>query len=217
MKNKRIGTKDRRGAEIIRGFLALFLCFSFLGFSETSQASEQEYREACEAGNVFGCYRLGFLEESQGNYDEAMIAFKKACDAGDPLGCFYLGNLEQFRGNIDLAAYSYGKACDGGNFSACTGLGTLECNRGNIGAALASYKKACNEGSLVMDVGCIYFSNLKRQIEENKKKEEGIDRSKLIFYGKSCDEGNPVGCVLLSSLEAQIEAIAASYVEKRLH
>ena len=48
--------------KIMKGFLMLFLCVCFVGLTETSQANEQEYREACDGGNLLRCNRLGRLE-----------------------------------------------------------------------------------------------------------------------------------------------------------
>ena len=85
--------------KIMKGFLALVLCFCFIGFSETSKANEQEYREACAGGDPAGCYWLGNLEERRGHIYEAVFAYSKSCDLGDPAGCYWLRNLEFKRSN----------------------------------------------------------------------------------------------------------------------
>ena len=83
--------KDKGKGKIMKGFLALLLCVCFIGFSETLQANEQEYREACTGGNLLGCSNLGSLEYRRGNYEAADIAFRQSCDGGYLRGCNRLG------------------------------------------------------------------------------------------------------------------------------
>ena len=98
--------KAKRKEKLMKGFLVFFVCFCFIGFSETSQASEQEYREACDGGDPTGCIRLGGVEYKRGNLDEAAVAYKKSCDLGlgNSLGCISLEWVEERRSNLDKAA-----------------------------------------------------------------------------------------------------------------
>ena len=127
----------------MKALLALFLCFSFLGFSETSQASGQIVDPSSKESIMKLCYE-------ENNYPT----------------CILLGYLEEAEGNLVAGAASYKKACEGGYLDGCMLLGFLEEDRGNYDEALASYKKACDAGDSEV---CIDFQKLKRKIEEEQR------------------------------------------------
>ena len=68
LNKRRVKMKAKRKEKLMKGFLMFFVCFCFVGFSETLQANEQEYREACDGGDLSGCYQLGWLEKDRGKH-----------------------------------------------------------------------------------------------------------------------------------------------------
>ena len=188
MKNERIETKDRRGAEIIKSFLALFLCFSSLGFSETSQASieEQRYKESCDGGDLEACVSLGDLELRRDNYKIAEVFYRRACDERYPEGCYYFGQFLRGRGRYDEGMDAYKKACDG-DLVLCVSIGNRMNRRRIVTATDATkvqqaayfYGKACDGGYLY---GCIKLGDLEYEKRDNLN-------AAAVAYGKACGGG----------------------------
>ena len=119
----------------MKGFLALFLCVCFVGLPGTSQASEQEYREACEAGNLDAChgklrwdYFLRALLEDQISYEESHEGL---------YGCSLLEYKESVITSLS------GAACGAGSVDHCI---LVE----DYVKTLSSFKRSCDEESLAI-------------------------------------------------------------------
>ena len=122
MKNRRVEIRDKKiemrmKEKIMKGFLALFVCFCFVGLSETSKADhELGHCIANPRKNLKGCRPMSLIILSS---DESEFLYRTFCVGGDFSACNLIGVLEHQRGNLDEAATFYGKSCDGGDLGGC--------------------------------------------------------------------------------------------------
>ena len=200
--------KAKRKEKLIKGFLILFLCFCFVGFTETLQANYSlvlynqgpcntnprkicidevaaPYRKACDGGDLEACNQLGHLEYARDiKSEEAKIAYQKSCDGGNPVGCNNFEFLEY--GNIDrderATILYHQEGCNGGDFSRCTKLGDLEYFRGKIKEAVVTFKKSCDGGNFD---GCWWLGYVTYQcktIISRNDKHETLKRDDCIWF-----------------------------------
>ena len=190
--------------------------YDFKSFEE----ARPPLRQACDGGNMEGCYYLGELyENGQGGAQDFALArtvFQKACDGGNMESCDNLGKLyENGQGGAQdyaLARWVYQKACDGGNVEICDNLGKLYEN-GQGGAqdyALARtvFQKACDGGNME---SC---DNLGKLYENGQGGAQDYALAYTV-YVKACDGGNMESCDNLGKLYENGQGGAQDFAQAR--
>jgi hypothetical protein len=114
---------SRRAAELYQqacnGGYEAFNCESII--------EAERLEQACDGGNMEGCYNLGWMYRAgfsvRQSDTRAAELYQQACDGGEMEGCFFLGlmylNGDGVRQSDTRAAELYQQACDGGHIEAC--------------------------------------------------------------------------------------------------
>ena len=164
------------------------------GFKGAMAEILKERKQACDAGNIWACNRLGNSEYTHGNEIEAAKYWAIACNAGYVYGCSSLGDLEYERGNEIEAAKYWKKTCDSreGIYSrpyTCLKLGKWEEGRGNKAEATSLYEKLC-DGAYLYGCESLYPGDSERAFREAAR--------------SACDIGWMSGCFDLGELEYKL-------------
>lgn len=182
------------------------------GFSLSNAA--KAFGEACEAGHMPACARLGLqVQDGRGvAYDPARAAelYKKVCDAGWGIGCFNLAGLHVTGNGVaeDRARVSelmqraetlYAKACDAGDLQWCTNLGVLYEGQflgdPDPAKALAVYRKACDRKA---GDWCVNLALMQAYGEGTPKNV----KAGAALLQKNCSAGVPLACGALGQMYA---------------
>ena len=108
----------KRKSLLLVVFLGLLAC----------QDVERVYQQACEGGEMRGCYNLGVMYRTGTGVTQdlarAVSLYQEACDGGELEGCTNLGVMYRTGTGVaqDLArAVSlFRQACDNGHVQACS-------------------------------------------------------------------------------------------------
>jgi hypothetical protein len=165
----------------------------------TDAALAEACRDACEAGELSDCTRLGGLyEKGKGlkqNLGEAAALYRKACEGDEMDGCAKLAVLfQQGKGlsrDVERGAALYHKACDGGGMQACVALGQmLEAGEGgakDLKGAVHLYERACDGGEMF---GCYLLARTYHfGLGVEKDERRAVDLAR-----KACDGKQPLAC-----------------------
>lgn len=136
------------------------------GESIALSKAAKSFEEACTAGHLHACVRLGLqVQDGRGvAYDPKRAAelYTKVCEGGYGIGCFNLAGLHMTGNGVvedpakaaELAKRSealYAKQCDAGDLQWCTNLGVLYegpfLGQPDFAKAAAVYKKACDKNA----------------------------------------------------------------------
>ena len=134
------------------------------------QKAAKIWLKACEAGEVRGCARIGFLYQSGKGVEQddakASKFYEKACDAGELSGCDSLASLHQNSGEHAKAAAIFERACEKGFGLSCYNLAQIYEAGVDVALdeskALSLYVKACERGYAVV---CYYLGGSTRAVQ----------------------------------------------------
>ncbi len=159
----------------------------------------KRYKEACEEGDMQGCFDLGYAyRHGKGikrNYFKALTPLKMSCSGGIPKGCAVLGDMYWLglgvKVNYTKMTQYYLKGCNGGYPSVCNGVAISYSTGYGIPKdekkAIVYFNKACDAGN---ELAC---RSLARRYEGYQGVEQDYAKARE-FFEKACKLGDIASC-----------------------
>lgn len=149
-----------------------FLLAPMAAHGQDETALSEDYRLACEGGNLNGCVLLGVMyangEGVTQDHVRAVQLIRQACEGGNLYGCVLLGVMYADGQGVtqdDVRAVQlYRQACEGGSARGCANLGFMyDTGRGvtqDYVRAVQLYRQACEGGNSqgCANLGIMYYN-----------------------------------------------------------
>jgi len=189
------------GDKVLSKAEELIVRYPYASLSDLHPKSSKlkRYKEACENGDMQGCFDLGYAyRHGKGvkkNYFKALTPLKMGCDGGVPKGCAVLGDMYWLglgvKVNYTKMTQYYLKGCNGGFPSVCNGV-AISYSTGygmpkDKKKAIVYFNKACDAGN---ELAC-------RSLARHYEGDQGIERDYAKakeFFEKACKLGDIASC-----------------------
>jgi type IV secretory pathway TraG/TraD family ATPase VirD4 len=190
---------NEKGVELVREGRAIDPNIRGIGIGRSDPRvlkAVELFREACDLGNLEGCFLLGRkLNSTFEKPIEAAKLFRQACDGKVAAACGQLGFMyyiaKPFKHDLATAAKLFDQSCGGGDLGSCIRLGLMyQSGEGvpqNVPEAVKLYRLACDGGEDCLRLAEVYEKGVGVQADVV---------AALKLYRKECsfDRGLPFGC-----------------------
>ena len=191
----------------MRWFLGLIFALSLVACTPSSMnmrgsaQSNENFRPACDAGDMKACEKFAMQRYKAKQYREAANFLWKACDGGQTVSCCTLGGLywggRGVSKDMKKAEELLSRGCTETSDVCCNNLGALylqeNTERITGPQVMSIFERACSRGQMA---GCYNLGSMHdygQKIEKNKAKA-------VELYKQSCDAGYMPGCAALGKL-----------------